>query len=496
VTGWEYWHKKGADGVDLQRVAFVAVAAGKAEAALLTEAAINGCPLDVPGAVRLLDFEQVDYNRREGFNATFAHGRLLALVPQYAGRGRYALYYVNCEVGAAVASFSVRASLYSVLPTGSGSSSSSSGQRRSYLAAGEEGLPRLYGMASAAYACLLALWALACLARRRRGWVHGGHLVLAGLLAAKAAGLLAASRAYAAVGEAGAAPARGAVADLLNAARGAGPLLALAGLAAGTPARLLGPGLLPGRAGRFAGLALPLQAGGEAVLAYLARAGPGGPGATTAAGWLAAWPGAGSGTGRGAALAAWATSAWGGTTRRAIHAGMLAGVALVVAPAAWAARHGGRPGAGAGTAGPDAAKAARAAAGASLFRRCYMTIAAYSLTSRVGGASLARRAAPRSAWVPLAAVEAAGLAFYVAASLTFAPGPGDAAGPFLLRSGGGGGGGTGGGGMASRGRAPASPAAGMGGAYSSRPGGGGGGGGGTEAELAPLRARGGGGGGD
>ena len=35
--------------------------------------------------MRLLDFEQVDYNRREGFNATFFNGRLLELVPKYKG---------------------------------------------------------------------------------------------------------------------------------------------------------------------------------------------------------------------------------------------------------------------------------------------------------------------------------------------------------------------------------------------------------------------------
>ena len=84
ITKWEYWHKKGADGIDLQRVAFVA-ADSRAAAAGAAAAARGECPLDAPGAVRLLDFEQVDYNRREGFNATFFNGRLLELVPKYKG---------------------------------------------------------------------------------------------------------------------------------------------------------------------------------------------------------------------------------------------------------------------------------------------------------------------------------------------------------------------------------------------------------------------------
>lgn len=84
ITKWEYWHKKGADGIDLQRVAFIAADA-KAAAAVAAAAARGECPLDAPRAVRLLDFEQVDYNRREGFNATFFNGRLLELIPKYKG---------------------------------------------------------------------------------------------------------------------------------------------------------------------------------------------------------------------------------------------------------------------------------------------------------------------------------------------------------------------------------------------------------------------------
>jgi len=525
VTGWEYWHKKGADGVDLQRVAFVAVAAGKAESALITEAAINGCPLDTPGAVRLLDFEQVDYNRREGFNATFAHSRLVALVPNYQGRGRYALYYVNCEVGSAVASFGVRASLYSVLPGvvrpggsggsggggggGSGSSGGASAQARAYLAAGEAGLPRLYGGYAAAYAGVLGLWTLAC-ARRAvarggggGGALHGGHALIAALLAVKAGTLAAASRAYAAVSASGAAPFSLALGDLANAARGAAPLLAVCAAGCGLGGRGRGGGSGPGplrlppllqhaRLARIVSLALPLKAGSEVALAYLARTGPGGAGATTVAGALAAWPGAATGTGRGAALAAWAASPWGGgTTRRALHALALAGAALALAPAVWAARTGGGGGGRPGPPPPpDAAKAWRATAGSSLFRRCYLAAAAYGAVSRAGTATLARRSPVSQAWLPLAAVEAAGLAFYLATAIAFFPGGGDAYAPFVAAAGAAGGGrasssgpSSGGGGG---GHHPASPAAASGGAYA-RPGGA------TEAELAPLRARGGGG---
>ena len=57
----------------------------RAAAAVAAAAARGECPLDAPRAVRLLDFEQVDYNRREGFNATFFNGRLLELVPKYKG---------------------------------------------------------------------------------------------------------------------------------------------------------------------------------------------------------------------------------------------------------------------------------------------------------------------------------------------------------------------------------------------------------------------------
>ena len=84
ITKWEYWHKKGADGIDLQRVAFIAADANAA-AAVAAAAARGECPLDAPRTVRLLDFEQVDYNRREGFNATFFNGRLLELIPKYKG---------------------------------------------------------------------------------------------------------------------------------------------------------------------------------------------------------------------------------------------------------------------------------------------------------------------------------------------------------------------------------------------------------------------------
>jgi hypothetical protein len=505
VTGWEYWHKKGADGVDLQRVAFVAVAAGKAEAALITEAAINGCPLDAPGAVRLLDFEQVDYNRREGFNATFAHSRLVALIPNYGGRGRYALYYVNCEVGSAVTSFGVRASLYSVLPgvgrpggssPGGGGGRPPSSQRRAYLAAGEAGLPRLYAGYAGAYCVLAGLWVLACARRAAVGGgggrggagVHGGHALIALLLGVKAASLACSSAAYKAVSEAGSAPAGLALGDLANAARGAAPLLAVGAAGCGWGPLRRAPLLQHARAARLAALALPLQALGEVALAYLARAGPGGAGASTASGALAAWPGAGTGTGRGAALAAWATSSWGGgTTRRALHAFSLAGAALVLAPAFWAARAG-----GAGRPGPaapqpqDAVKAGRSAAGAALFRRCYLTAAAYAAVSRAGAATLARRSPARQAWLPLAAVEAAGLAFYLATAIAFAPGAGDAYRPFAAASAVAAptGRASGGGGVHHH---PASPAAATGGAYS-RPGGA------MDAtELAPLRARGGGG---
>ena len=142
--------------------------------------------------MRLLDFEQVDYNRREGFNATFFNGRLLELVPKYkgeirrgrerakkrekktqpslslfppqtnsrklhAGGGTFSLLYVNCEAAYAVASFQARASLYSVLPDGG----------RDFLPAGLGPLEGVYGCAAASAAAIFALWAWNCVSGRR-----------------------------------------------------------------------------------------------------------------------------------------------------------------------------------------------------------------------------------------------------------------------------------------------------------------------------------------
>ena len=367
VTNWEYWHKKGGDGIDLQRVAFVAVERRDAAAAAAAAAA-GGCPLDTAGVVRLLDFEAVDYNRREGFNATFFNGRLLELVPRYSGGGAWSLLYVNCEAGLAVTSFLVRASLYSVLPGGV----------KDYLPAGEGALPGVYVTACAATLTGIAAW-LALLLRRRRH-AHPVHGLLAAAAGLHAAALGAAHVAASRTRSAGAAPGWSGGAAALGALAAVAPLGVAALLAGGWSAAAP---LLPPRERGLAAVALPLQAGASLGLAAMAALAPGAPSTGATAAVLHA-------AGGGAAFA----------------------VLLAVA----------RAGAQAASAARLDAKAGRVATGLTIFRRFYLAAAinAYAVTAAV--AALRGVLPPRLAWAPTAAVQVGWLAFYATAASIFAPG--------------------------------------------------------------------------
>ena len=368
VTHWEYWHKKGGDGIDLQRVAFVAVERRDAAAAAAAAAA-GGCPLDAAGVVRLLDFEQVDYNRREGFNATFFNGRLLELVPRYAGRGAWSLLYVNCEAGQAVTSFLVRASLYSVAPGGV----------RDYLPAGEGPLPAVYAAAAASFAAGGLIW-LATLAAHARA-LHPVHGVLTAAAALHGLALASARVAAARTRAAGAAPGWPAGAAAAGALAAVAPLGVAALIGGGwAPARAL----LPRRERALAAVALPLQACAALGLSAMAALAPGAPSTGPAAAVLHA-------AGGGAAFA----------------------VLLAVARAAASARAASR----------SDPRAARAAAGLDVFRRYYAAVAvnAYVVAAAV---AVARGALPaRLAWAPTAAVQAGWLLLWATVASQFAPGP-------------------------------------------------------------------------
>lgn len=373
------------------------------------------------------------------------------------------MLYVNCEAAYAVASFSARASLYSVLPGGG----------RDFLPAGLGPLKSIYGCAAASAAGVFALWCWSCLAGRRYLSFSFGAAPAAALGAGLLAALtflsfFAARGAAALVRAQGLAPAWTAASAGLELARISSlfGMLMLAGTGIGGNSNgnglmnlfarkcgsccgvLVPPLLSNPRDAKLVSVVLPLQIVVELALALVrGAASPAAPTADGSGGvglsFSALLSGSNSASASPSLPSSSSLAAFGAPSTRARDALYLvaaAGAAAVLAQVGWSTRaariassssslslspasRGGNSSATSASAAGDA-KAGRAAACGALWRRWYACALLAVYGGRAAAALVAATAPqPRGAWAPAAVGACASLLLALAAVLECSPGP-------------------------------------------------------------------------